>query len=507
MLWRKTLALMLSICLCSTWFVYADTVRAADFQCILSDDGAYAFLITSNYGLVLDSYDASKNPDGRVKLANSYTYSEDGTTYTVGLINKNVFKEQALTSYYQDTTSNFSTILESAFYGATVDENLYIRSITNGIISDGSFKEIEIGGNFSIDGGSISRIGKEAFANARIGGSLTIPKKIEIIEDRAFAGMNLSWFILHDSLQAVGSGIFDECELLQRVILPENNCDEISVAKDAFPNREGLIIQIPVGLTDLAPFHLDSYDKNVFLIDSSLTEDSPAVQYLEANHLHYVRDLSELSTQEPESTVTPAAVTEEPEITQTPVTLPAVTEEQDSYIIADDVGVNFSDKSKKGTNKTVVKNTAVKKGICYRLYGNHYAEVTGAKKSKKIRKVVIPDTITWKGKLYKVKRIKEKAFEKCKKLSTVTIGDYVQTIGARSFARCSKLKKISFGKRVKKIGKKVLYKDKKMKKIIFRTKKLKKIGKKCFYGIPRTVEITVAASKVKAYRKLISNSK
>ena len=115
--------------------------------------------------------------------------------------------------------------------------------------------------------------------------------------------------------------------------------------------------------------------------------------------------------------------------------------------------------------------------------------------------------MTCHGKLYKVKRIKEGAFEKCKKISTVTIGDYVQIIGARAFANCSKLEKVSFGKRVQTIGEKVLYKDKKMKKIIFRTKKLKKIGKKCFGGIPKTVEITAAASKAEAYHKLIKRSK
>lgn len=59
---------------------------------------------------------------------------------------------------------------------------------------------------------------------------------------------------------------------------------------------------------------------------------------------------------------------------------------------------------------------------------------------KKVKKVTIRDTVTWKGKKFKVTQIGNKAFKDYKKLQKVTIGRNVSVIGKKTFANCKSLK-------------------------------------------------------------------
>ena len=68
--------------------------------------------------------------------------------------------------------------------------------------------------------------------------------------------------------------------------------------------------------------------------------------------------------------------------------------------------------------------------------------------------VTVPDTITAKnGVVVPVTAIADKAFQKDKKLKTVTIGANVRTIGSKAFADCKALTTVTIGKNVKAIGK------------------------------------------------------
>jgi hypothetical protein len=63
-------------------------------------------------------------------------------------------------------------------------------------------------------------------------------------------------------------------------------------------------------------------------------------------------------------------------------------------------------------------------------------------KNKNIKNVVIPATVVINGQLYKVTKIASKAFAKCKKLESVTIGPNIKEIGAKAFTCKTKLKKV-----------------------------------------------------------------
>ena len=59
---------------------------------------------------------------------------------------------------------------------------------------------------------------------------------------------------------------------------------------------------------------------------------------------------------------------------------------------------------------------------------------------KKVKKVTVKDTVTFKGKKFKVTQIGNKAFKDYKKLQKVTIGRKVSVIGKKTFANCRSLK-------------------------------------------------------------------
>ena len=86
-------------------------------------------------------------------------------------------------------------------------------------------------------------------------------------------------------------------------------------------------------------------------------------------------------------------------------------------------------------------STPVVGGLKYKLSGSK-AIVTGPK-SRNAKKLTIPNTIKVSGKTYKVTEIKAGAFKDMKKLTAVTIGENVKTIGKSAFQNCEKLKTIT----------------------------------------------------------------
>ncbi len=119
------------------------------------------------------------------------------------------------------------------------------------------------------------------------------------------------------------------------------------------------------------------------------------------------------------------------------------------------------------------------KNLIYKVGKKNTVTVTGAK-SKKIKSVSIPATVTIQGTKYKVTAIAAKAFSGYGKLKTVTIGKNVKSIGKQAFA-----------------------KDKKLKTITVKGTALKKVGKKSFINVPAKAKIKVPKKSKKAYKKLL----
>lgn len=297
-------------------------------------------------------------------------------------------------------------IFDYAFQNAVVGGDLKITGME--YIRTGAFENAQIGGKLYITGTSegIEEIYPDAFKNVQMK-ELTISDDIKKIGDHAFEGVGLSRFVLHDVICSIGSEIFKNCIYLKTIELPERISEKLEVAVDAFPNREDLTFIVPESVTDLSKFHFENYDKAYFRVSSNLTEESPAVRYLEEHHLHYNKE--DIKKAEPAATPVPTA---------TPVQV---------------------QKNKKNFTKKKIK---------YKVK-NPYELTAYGVSDRNIKKLVIPGTILKDGRLYKVVKIQKNAFRKLKKLTYVKVGGYVSVIGEGAFSNCTKLEQIIFGKSLK----------------------------------------------------------
>ena len=99
-----------------------------------------------------------------------------------------------------------------------------------------------------------------------------------------------------------------------------------------------------------------------------------------------------------------------------------------------------------------------------------------------VKKVVIPDRVTYKKVTYKVVSVASNAWKNNKKLTQLIIGKNVKTIGKKTFYGCKKLKKITIKSRLL---------------------TAKNCGEKAFFGIQKNVTIKVPTGKKKSYKKLL----
>jgi len=126
-------------------------------------------------------------------------------------------------------------------------------------------------------------------------------------------------------------------------------------------------------------------------------------------------------------------------------------------------------------------------------------------KNGKLTKLRIGNEVRLGGKTYRVTGIAASAFKGNKKITSVSVGKNVETIGNNAFAGCTKLKKVTIGGNgLKKIGAKAFSGCKKLKSITIKGKKLKTVGKNAFKNIHAKAVIKVPKAKYKAYKKLLA---
>ncbi len=124
--------------------------------------------------------------------------------------------------------------------------------------------------------------------------------------------------------------------------------------------------------------------------------------------------------------------------------------------------------------------------------------------NKNATKAVVPDVVTLKGTEYRVTAISDHAFSSCKKMQSVTIGDYVTEIGNKAFYKCTSLEILTVPANVVKIGKKAFYGCKRLKTIVIESEKLKNktVGTQAFKDIYKKAVLEVPKKQKKAYKIL-----
>jgi hypothetical protein len=86
-------------------------------------------------------------------------------------------------------------------------------------------------------------------------------------------------------------------------------------------------------------------------------------------------------------------------------------------------------------------------GIYYQLNGSE-ATVVRDSHDDYSGDVVIPESISYYGKTYKVTSIEKNAFKDCRYLNSVTIGNNVTTVGKGAFTGCYRLNSVILGNSV-----------------------------------------------------------
>lgn len=140
--------------------------------------------------------------------------------------------------------------------------------------------------------------------------------------------------------------------------------------------------------------------------------------------------------------------------------------------------------------------------------GKGTVAVSGAAKSasKQTGALAVPSTVKIGGKTFKVTSVASNAFKGYKKITKVTVGNNVKTIGTSAFQGCTALKSVTLGSAVTSIGKQAFYGDKKLSTITVNSKSLKSVGKNAVKGTYAKAKVKVPSSKVSAYKKLFTTS-
>lgn len=175
-------------------------------------------------------------------------------------------------------------------------------------------------------------------------------------------------------------------------------------------------------------------------------------------------DIPKLDVQTPGTPSTPAPGTPSTPAPETPSTpapeTPAVKTPKKGDIVTDD----------KKTGSYIITSSE-KKEVAYKAPAN-----------KNAKTITIPATIKVKGVTYKVTKIVDNSFKNNNKITKITIGENIVSIGKNAFYGCKKLKTITI-----------------------RSKKLtsKTVSKNAFKGLTKITTIKVPKNKLTAYKKLL----
>ena len=512
--------------------------------------------------VVLTGYDEEKNNvHKQLAVASSFIQTSTGKKLLVTRVANSVFYGETFSQIYMETDNGleigqqaFQNVKVQEVEGSSVKEHTVefkgdsLKSIEayafmgmstsgdftinkmQGSIETGAFQDASIGGKFLLQG-EIDTIGKDAFAGFSCNG-FNIAATVKRFGKGAFKRTKWENFTIGTSVQYLESGLFED-SALKRLTIPDSDSMK-EVAEDAFPDKEDLTIVIPAEDTDLAVYHFDKYKNVLFETVEDIAEDSPVLEYLKEHNLRYrigengeavepsestptptvsaspspTPSIEEENTPTPTASATPTASTT-PSPTPSPTLTPSASPDVNRNTTPTPGNATQSPTPPQVTTSvtpgTSDKKVFTKKKINYRITGKNQAGVTGTT-DKEITKIKIPDTVTYRGRLYKITSIEEKAFKNLSKCKQVLIGNYVKVIADQAFCRCKNLRRISFGRGLKKMGRKVLYQDKKLTKIIFLGDKLKKIGQKTFRGVDKKVGITAPKKKAARYKKMIQRS-
>ncbi len=295
---------------------------------------------------------------------------------------------------------------------------LYLNQREKTLISyDGKIGDL----NLSVDmaGVTITRVAAGALKGCDSLTSLVIPETVTSIGEYAFSGCTtLASADVSGSVETIPYRAFSGDSILTQINIAAGvkYIADGAFYKSASDEATALKLELPETVMSVGGYAF--YQKDALQM---ITLKSRA-----ALGVHAFSEAANIKYDVKETVPTPTPT----ETVATPIPIPTETSAQ--------------------TNETASKTT-VKKGTKIKKKNGVYKVLTVDKTrtvefqkpaNKKVKTQVIPATITYQGKTYKVVSIGSKAFCNSKKLKKLTIGKNVKKIGSKAFYGCKKLSSI-----------------------------------------------------------------
>lgn len=311
----------------------------------------------------------------------------------------------------------------------------------------------------------------------------TIPDDVTSIADSAFDGCDtLTDIVIPENVKNIGSYAFRDCSSLKSIYIPDS---VISIGADVFSGcNQELVIYVPV----------NSYAAQW------AKEEGLLVQYIEEK----IPETSDEASDVPSSNPTISETL--PEQGGTPP-LPETPSEQGEV------------KPLPETSNTTLKKPADKGKMlvaseqkCKVKVLSNSTETATVEYVKNLNnsamKITVPETVVVDSIIYKVVSVADKAFKGNKKLTSVSIGKNVTSIGKEAFMNCMNLKSVNIkSTQLNKIGANAFNGDKKLIKITLKTTKFtsNSIGKNILKGTSKKLVIRVPRKNLNKYKKYFKN--
>ena len=364
---------------------------------------------------------------GTVTIPESVTYS--GSTYSVTSIGNSAFEYcSSLTSV--EIPNSVTSIGEAAFGYCS---GLTSVVIPNSVTSIGTYAFTNCSNLTSVEiPNSVTSIGAFAFVGCSSLTSLEIPNSVTSIEDGAFSGCSgLTSVEIPNSVTSIGFRAFYYCSGLTSVEIPNS---VTSIGEWAFGYCTSLTsVEIPNSVTSIGDF--------AFCYCSSLT-----------------------SVEIPNSVTSIGVVAFAECSSLTTATVGCSWKTNPLYDFGENVTVNATLHSYENGVCKVCGDNSLKfavDGIYYNItsetdktvevtyQGNDSNEYSGA--------VVLPESVTYNGNIYRVTRIGDGAFKFCEGLVSVEIPNGIISIGEQAFWGCDGLTSVVIPNSVTNVWSSVFY--------------------------------------------------
>ena len=368
----------------------------------------------------------------------------------------------------------------------------------------------------------VTSIGEDAFEFCESLTDITIPKSVTSIGEYAFGHcQSLTDITIPERVTKICEGTFLDCSSLTNVTIPER---VTNIEDRAFCGCSSLTsVTIPKSVTSIGKRAFRGCSDNLILY---VKKGSYAERYASENNIWFVNGETSKPIKIKRLTDTNVSISKSSYTYDGKAKKPSVKVQdgKNTFIKGKDYTVTYKNNIKAGTASvtvtgkgnckgtvtkrftiTVKKNYIHKAGrLKYRVTGTSTVSVIGISGSN-AGKVNIPQTVEIGGKIFEVTAVDKNAFRNNKKITSLTIGGSVKTIGESAFAGCTNLRTVTIGSEVTKIGNSAFWNCKKLDTMIIDTIRLKKVGKNAFKGIRASAKIEVSKKKMSAYKNMFAN--